>query len=178
MPSKDRLERPNVVVVVLEQCKASALSCYGNDHTATPNIDRVASQGVLFTNSFTTFPKCVPARCGMMTGRYPHVEGHRTLPGFQIRPGENNLPAELKKNGYTCVLAGKNNTVEKDSFDECFSFRLRSEWGKPVRKGSFQSRDDPNLFRAQYRDEKYQASELGDSFAATACGATSSHATR
>jgi len=150
--------QPNVVLVNIDECKASVIGCYGNKEAYTPNIDRIAEGGVTFTNSFTTFPKCVPSRCAMITGRYPHVEGHRTLPGFQITRGENNIILELKKRGYTTAMFGHNHLLEEDLLDEYFDCRTRVWRGK--RDDGFA--EDPNLYRAFYRENLYSMEDLHD----------------
>lgn len=65
--------RPNIVLLMADQHRWDALGCYGNDFVRTPNMDRLASQGARFTEAFTPFPVCTPARASMWTGVYPHT---------------------------------------------------------------------------------------------------------
>lgn len=152
---------PNIVFVNIDECKASALSCYGNEDAYTPNIDKLSQEGILFEQSFTTMPKCAPARCSWLTGRYSHVEGHRTLPGFEIRKGENNLALELKKRGYRTGMFGKNHTMEEDFLSECFDEFYFGAKGK--KKDSVEG-EDPNLFRAHFRSKLHTEEELADTY--------------
>ena len=59
-------ERPNILVITTDQQRADSLACYGNVFVHSPNIDRLASEGVRFLDAFTPFPLCTPAglRCG------------------------------------------------------------------------------------------------------------------
>lgn len=160
---------PNVVYITIDECKANALGCYGNDDAYTPCFDRLAGQGVLFEQAFTTFPKCVPARCALLTGRYPHSEGHRTLVDFELREEEWNVVAELKRHGYATGLVGKNHWMQPGVLERCFDFRPPHNEGIKVQR-AMNDRDDPNLYRGLYRRETYEGNELRDAYsAARAC---------
>ncbi|HEV2125731.1 MAG TPA: sulfatase-like hydrolase/transferase, partial [Chloroflexota bacterium] len=73
MPS--RTTRPNILFICTDQHRFDALGCYGNRHIQTPNIDRLAAQGVLFERCYTPNPVCAPTRASIVTGRYPHAHG-------------------------------------------------------------------------------------------------------
>lgn len=148
---------PNIIFLNIDECKASALNCYGNTDAITPRINELASEGLLFENSFTTFPKCVPARCAWMTGRYPHTDGHRTLPGFEIRKGENNLITEFKKVGYRTGIFGKNHTVEENIFKELFDeFMEMDSENEPFHRPLPAEEKDRKLFKAFYQEGRFQ----------------------
>ncbi|MHC4123548.1 MAG: sulfatase family protein [Planctomycetota bacterium] len=66
--------RPNIVFIMCDQLNALALSCYGGQF-ATPNIDRIANEGVRFDQATCTTPFCSPSRASMVTGMYPHAHG-------------------------------------------------------------------------------------------------------
>ena len=70
-------ERPNVLLVLLNHVRACDLACYGNagSNVPTPNLDRLAAQGLRFTNALATFPLSTPARAMIQTGRWPSVTG-------------------------------------------------------------------------------------------------------
>ncbi len=83
------------------------LGCYGRG-VETPNMDRLAGEGVMFTNFFCTAPQCSPSRASFLTGRYPHNNGligltHR---GFRLNPDEPLLPALLAQEDYSTYLFG------------------------------------------------------------------------
>jgi len=67
-------KRPNILFIMCDQLNANALSCYGGP-VATPNIDRIAEQGIRFTQATCTTPYCSPTRASLVTGMYPHAHG-------------------------------------------------------------------------------------------------------
>ncbi len=68
--------RPNILLIMCDQLTASVLSCYGGD-VPTPNIDRIAKEGIRFDNAVCTTPFCSPSRASIVTGLYPHA--HRII---------------------------------------------------------------------------------------------------
>lgn len=66
----------NLLIIMVDEMAAKAVGCYGNGVVKTPNIDRLAAQGVRFTNAYATSPICIPARAAFSTGRYPHQTGY------------------------------------------------------------------------------------------------------
>jgi len=69
------MSRPNVLLIFTDQQRADAVGAAGNPVIRTPNLDRLAREGTLFDSAFTASPVCVPARCSLITGRYPHNTG-------------------------------------------------------------------------------------------------------
>ena len=67
--------RKNIVMFLLDQLTWRALPAYGNTAARTPNIDRIASGGLMIDGCYTTCPLCQPARAALWTGRYPHETG-------------------------------------------------------------------------------------------------------
>ncbi|MBT5874659.1 MAG: sulfatase-like hydrolase/transferase [Candidatus Latescibacteria bacterium] len=97
----------NIVLIMVDQQKASSLPMYGNPTVGAPNLQRMASEGCLFKNAFTSCPLCVPARVSTFTGQYPSAHGslnNQVLMG----PNKPHLLRILKNGGYTTGLAGKN----------------------------------------------------------------------
>jgi len=68
-------QKPNILFVFADQLRSHALGCYGNDQLSTPNIDRLAEEGVIFTNAISTAPVCGPYRGMLMTGNFPMKNG-------------------------------------------------------------------------------------------------------
>jgi uncharacterized sulfatase len=62
---------PNIVVVLIDDMGWGDFSCYGNTLAKTPNIDRIASQGIRFEQFYVNAPICSPSRCALVTGQYP-----------------------------------------------------------------------------------------------------------
>lgn len=69
------MTRPNIVFVFADQLRSHELGCYGNDQINTPNMDRLAAEGVRFTNAISTHPVCGPYRGMLMTGNWPMKNG-------------------------------------------------------------------------------------------------------
>lgn len=99
-------DRPNIVVFVPDQLRADAVGCFGNPHVSTPNIDELAARGARFTNAFVQHPVCSPSRVSFLTGRYPHVGGHRTLTSL-LTAEDANFLRTFKDNGYHVAWAGR-----------------------------------------------------------------------
>ena len=91
----------NVILISIDTCRADYLSCYGYEHTTTPNIDAVAKQGVLFKNVTTPVPLTLPAHSSMLTGTIPPY--HQVHDNLNYKLGQNNVTITeiLKKKGYT-----------------------------------------------------------------------------
>ena len=68
-------KRPNVVFILTDDQRSDALSCMGNPHLKTPNIDKLAHEGVLFKNHFCTTSLCSPSRASILGGLYAHTHG-------------------------------------------------------------------------------------------------------
>jgi hypothetical protein len=70
-------QHPNVLWIFADQLRHQALGCSGNDDAQTPNIDRLAKQGVICETAVSQSPVCMPFRAGLVTGQYNHVHGVR-----------------------------------------------------------------------------------------------------
>ena len=116
-------ESPNVVLIVADDLGAMDLGCYGSKFHRTPHLDKLAADGMRFTQSYSACPVCSPSRAAIMTGRYPQrFQLTDWLPGRSDRPDQrlnrpmlrNHLPLEamtiaeqLKPTGYVCASIGK-----------------------------------------------------------------------
>lgn len=115
--------RPNVVFIYTDDLGYGDLSCYGATKISTPNLDRLASQGIRFTNAHSTSATCTPSRYALMTGRYPwRQKGTGVLPGdaaLIVPTNKTTLPGIFKQSGYQTGIVGKwhlglGNAVEKN----------------------------------------------------------------
>ncbi len=107
-PKKDR---PNVIYIYADDLGYGDLSSYGATKISTPNVDRLAKEGLRFTNAHSTSGTCTPSRYALMTGQYPwRKKGTGILPGDAalIIPTENaTLPSVFQKAGYKTGAVGK-----------------------------------------------------------------------
>jgi arylsulfatase len=87
LAKKTKSARPNFVLIIGDDISVDDFGCYGHPHIRTPNVDRLAADGVRFTNAYLTASQCSPTRCSIITGRYPHNTGapelHMPLPEGQ-----------------------------------------------------------------------------------------------
>ncbi|HYF37874.1 MAG TPA: sulfatase-like hydrolase/transferase, partial [Prosthecobacter sp.] len=67
--------KPNVLFILCDDLRQDALGCYGSQHVKTPNIDRLAKEGVVFRNTFCTTSLCSPSRASILSGVYAHTHG-------------------------------------------------------------------------------------------------------
>ncbi len=98
--------RPNILHLFVDQMRADAMSAAGNPYIKTPNLDRLASSGVRFSNAFSPSPVCVPARCSMIYGQYPtHTGCYENTP--MPEDGRPSLMDLLSSVGYRTHGVGK-----------------------------------------------------------------------
>lgn len=98
--------RPNILVLIADDQGEGDLSCYGHPVLRTPNIDRIAIEGIRFDRAFLTISSCSPSRASILTGRYPHSTGapdlHQPLPADQW-----TVARYLRDAGYHTMAVGK-----------------------------------------------------------------------
>lgn len=110
------MQQPNIVIYLSDDHGWEYLGCYGNTDIQTPNLDRIANEGIHFTHAFTPTPTCAPSRSTLYTGLYParhgamgnHTECHSTI---------ETLPILLRKLGYRVAIAGKTHVKPEKLFD-------------------------------------------------------------
>src|SRR5262249_28041851 len=102
----DGPKRPNVVLIIADDMGRDDCGAYGNPKVRTPNIGRLAREGMRFDRAFVTTSSCSPSRSSIITGRYPHSTGaeelHWPLPTDQV-----TFVEKLKAAGYWTAAAGK-----------------------------------------------------------------------
>ena len=85
-------KRPNILWITGEGVPQAALSCYGSRLIETPNIDRIAKEGLRFTNSFVTNGLCAPSRATLLTGTYNNINGMYGNPGIPASNAGTMMP--------------------------------------------------------------------------------------
>lgn len=99
-------DRPNLVITFSDQHRGDALGCAGHPVVETPNIDALAEDGVRFDSAYTQSPVCVPARCSLFAGVYPH-NSHVTGNDGWIDSDHTTFFRELQDAGYYTALVGQ-----------------------------------------------------------------------
>ena len=99
-------KRPNIIFIMSDDHAYQAISCYNDKLIQTPNIDRLAKEGVRFVNSFVTNSICAPSRAVLLTGKYSHINGiidNRV----KFDGSQQTFPKLLQKAGYQTAMIGK-----------------------------------------------------------------------
>ncbi len=99
-------EKMNVLFIITDAQRADHMGCAGNPIVKTPNLDRLASEGIRFTNHFCTNPICMPNRATLATGVYPNVHGVRSN-GINLRQDIPTVFQTLRKRGWYTAAIGK-----------------------------------------------------------------------
>src|SRR5262249_19365880 len=108
--------RPNIVFILADDLGYADVSCYGQRDYTTPNVDRLAIEGLRFTQGYSNSANCSPTRTGLITGRYQMrlqvgleepISAATTPRNIGLSPSHPTLPSLLKKAGYGTSLVGK-----------------------------------------------------------------------
>ncbi len=102
---------PNIIYIMSDDHASHAISAYGGIYrevAPTPNIDRLAAEGAIFTNTFCTNSICGPSRASILTGQYSHLNGfYKNEGGDPFDGSQETFPKLLQKAGYTTAIVGK-----------------------------------------------------------------------
>ncbi|MCD8304374.1 MAG: sulfatase [Prevotellaceae bacterium] len=100
-------KRPNIVFIMTDDHTAQMMSCYGNSPVLTPNLDRIAREGVRFSNSFVANSLSGPSRACMLTGKHSHKNGFTGNEQSVFDGTQQTMPKLLQEAGYQTALIGK-----------------------------------------------------------------------
>ena len=139
-------KQPNIVIIMSDDHAANAISSYGGRLSSvfkTPNIDRLATEGVRFNGMYANNSICTPSRAAIITGQYSHTNGVKTLADPLDRK-KDNMAKQLQSAGYQTAIVGKwHLKTEPSGFDyynvlpnqgDYFEPKLK-EIGKPWKNG-------------------------------------------
>ena len=111
-------KRPNILFIMSDDHGYQAVSAYGSGLNSTPNIDRIAKEGAIFTRAYVTNSICAPSRAVMLTGKYSHLNGKvDNVGGFNWE--QMIFPKLLQQNGYQTALIGK---IHLDGLPQGFDY--------------------------------------------------------
>lgn len=136
-------EKPNIVIILADDLGVECLSTYGGTSLKTPNLDKLARQGMKFTRCFSN-PFCSPSRASLMTGRYPFLNGLKTVldtkdkEDIYVHPDQPSFARQLQQAGYATVLVGKwhislehkHDTLHAFGFDHYQTWRIFDDRGE------------------------------------------------
>jgi arylsulfatase A len=113
--------KPNIIFVFIDDQGYYDLGCYGATEVRTPHIDKMAEEGIRFTDYYAAAPICSPSRAGLLTGCYPrrignHIWVHRADSDSGIHPDETTIAELFKQNGYATACIGKWHLGFKEPF--------------------------------------------------------------
>ncbi|MCZ8511714.1 sulfatase-like hydrolase/transferase [Paenibacillus filicis] len=112
---------PNLIIFISDSWRGKDVGCLGNEVIRTPNAVALAGEGVAFSNCFVQNTVCTPSRCSFMSGRYPHVKGHRVQEHkLVVADGDPVILKELKDKGYYVWCNGIG-PVQCEDISECCS---------------------------------------------------------
>lgn len=100
-------KQPNIVIIVSDDHAFQAISAYGNKQVSTPNIDRIANEGVLFNKGYVTNSICGPSRAVILTGKYSHKNGFKDNENSRFNGDQDSFIKRLTAGGYQTAWIGK-----------------------------------------------------------------------
>ena len=152
--------KPNVLLILADDLGVECLSSYGGVSHRTPNLDRLAKEGMRFTHCFAN-PLCSPSRAQLLTGRYPFLNGlkvvlaNKNQEDIYLRPSQPSFPRQLKEHGYATQIVGKwhvslehkHDTIRQFGFDHYQTWSIFHGQGQKTTRywNPYQLRDGRNI---------------------------------
>ena len=156
--------KPNLLFIMTDQQRFDTLGANGNSVIQTPNLDRLAASGVNMQRFYTNSPVCVPSRCNLFTGRYPHAHRVRENHNLLECGREMHLFRVLKKAGYSLGYVGKNHLLQREEFENFDFTDLQDEFGQEPGQKRLADyyRDHREKLRAEGKPEIWRAGSFHD----------------
>lgn len=127
--------RPNIVLIVGDDHDRTAVGCYGNAQIKTPNLDRLAKEGIRFTRAYATTASCSPSRSVLLSGRHNHNNGmyglQQATHHFHSFEGMKTLTHYLKEGGYKTARIGKYHVEPTATYP--FDMKINDNGSNPVK---------------------------------------------
>lgn len=146
-------DRPNFVIFMTDDQRFDAMSCAGNKVLRTPNLDRLAGEGVRFRNAFVTNSLCAPSRATILTGKYSHATGVMDNKARTIKPDQVLFTQLLQKAGYEVAFCGKSHvtgSLRDYKWDYYFGYK---DQGKYINPRIAEGTDGKDEVRQGYMDD-------------------------
>lgn len=168
LPTPARTGRPHILMVMADQLRADCVGAYGNPVIHTPNLDRLAREGVRFRHAYTSTPSCTPARSALMTGLGPWRHGMLGYSKMATKPYPVEKARALAAAGYYTAAIGKNHfypITNPHGYHHLLSDEHNSYWFQTEKPGAEQSHeprcDYESWFWSQRPDADPRATGLG-----------------
>ncbi len=110
---------PNVLFVTVDQMRGDCIGAVGHPNVRTPSLDRMAREGLLFRNGFSSGPVCVPSRKSCFAGQHPHEHGSLTNRDGDKLAWQGSMLDHFARRGYRTGWVGKNHTYAPEAVNEC-----------------------------------------------------------
>jgi arylsulfatase A-like enzyme len=147
-------EKPNIVVIISDDHAYQTIGAYGSKLMPTPNIDRIAHEGMLFKKAYVTNSICGPSRAVILTGKYSHKNGFKDNTHSRFDSSQNTFIKELTKSGYQTAWIGK---WHLETEPQGFSY-----WQILPGQGSYYNPDFLTMGGGKKRIEGYVANVVED----------------
>lgn len=121
--SRDTDRKLNVLLITADQLRADYVGYAGNKMVKTPNLDTLASEGIVMLRNYCTTPLCVPSRTTLFTAQYATRHETSYVNKVTLNESQTHLAEILKKNGYELALVGKNHAFTDEYVRDSFDFR-------------------------------------------------------
>ncbi len=158
------------IIIMTDTTRCDMLGCYGNTEMITPNIDKLAKDGILYTNAYTCQPVCGPARSALFTGTFPHSNGMVTN-SVPLGANVKTIGQRLSDNGINCGYVGKwhldggdyfGNGICPEGFEEKYWYDMKTYLDELSDEDKMRSRQCDTAFDENWTADKCYAYRCTD----------------